>query len=223
LWFDDTTGTTFVYVSSSWVEIGPTIVDDVLQRIAARGDLVIATSANSADRLPIGDDGYMLIADSSTNEGARWSIAPTIVDYVVQRIAARGDLIVATSANEADRLGVGDDGDFLIADSASPTGLRWSIGPTLVNHVLQLIAARGDLIIGTSATSAARLPVGNDGEILVVDSAEPSGVRWAAASQGPQGATGPQGAVGSGTADTVSFVASDPLTETNVQDRKSVV
>ncbi len=41
-----------------------------------------------------------------------------------------------------------------------------------------LIDAKGDLIVGTAADTADNLPVGTDGQVLVADSAEASGVKW---------------------------------------------
>ena len=43
-----------------------------------------------------------------------------------------------------------------------------------------LIDAKGDVIVGTAADTAARLGVGADGQVLTADSAETSGVKWAA-------------------------------------------
>ena len=43
-----------------------------------------------------------------------------------------------------------------------------------------LIDAKGDVIVGTAADTAARLAVGADGQVLTADSAETSGVKWAA-------------------------------------------
>ena len=45
-----------------------------------------------------------------------------------------------------------------------------------------LIDAKGDVIVGTAADTAARLGVGSDGQVLTADSAQASGVKWAAAS-----------------------------------------
>ena len=45
----------------------------------------------------------------------------------------------------------------------------------------QLVDAKGDLIVATAADAVARLPVGTNGHILTADSAEATGVKWAAA------------------------------------------
>lgn len=47
-----------------------------------------------------------------------------------------------------------------------------------------IIDAKGDLIVGSAADTPARLAVGTNGQILVADSAEATGIKWAAASGG---------------------------------------
>ena len=52
-----------------------------------------------------------------------------------------------------------------------------------------LIDAKGDLIVGTANDTAARLGVGSNGQVLTADSAETSGVKWAAPAGGGRPAT----------------------------------
>jgi hypothetical protein len=99
--------------------ISPTLFD-------AKGDLIIATAADTPARLGIGADGQVLTADSNVAAGAKWAtpsgggggISPTLLD-------AKGDLIVASANDTPARLGIGANGTFLKADSAQATGVKW--------------------------------------------------------------------------------------------------
>lgn len=57
-----------------------------------------------------------------------------------------------------------------------------STAAELIN--VDLIDAKGDLLAGTANNTIARVAVGTNGHILVADSAETAGVKWAAAPEG---------------------------------------
>ena len=59
----------------------------------------------------------------------------------------------------------------------SKIGSASAINPTIVD-------AKGDLLVGSAADTVARLAVGTNGYTLVADSAETTGLKWAAASSG---------------------------------------
>lgn len=86
----------------------------------------------------------------------------------------KGDIAVGSAADAAGRLGVGSNGQVLIADSAQALGVKWGLSPAL-----DVIQAKGDMLIGSAADAAGRLPVGTDGYFLQTDSAETLGVKWA--------------------------------------------
>ena len=51
-------------------EIQKTLID-------AKGDLIVGSAADTAARLAVGTDGYMLYADSTATNGVKWAAAPS--------------------------------------------------------------------------------------------------------------------------------------------------
>lgn len=112
------------------------------------------------------------------------TLETTPTDHLADHIAlhqrhniydAKGDLVVGAGPDDVIRLGVGLDGQVLMADSSVGGGIRWVNDPSL-----QLLDAKGDLIVATGDNVAIRLPRGANGDMLVTDSATTSGLRWAA-------------------------------------------
>jgi hypothetical protein len=98
---------------------------------------------------------------------------------------AKGDLAVGTGANAAARLAAGTNGYVLSADSAEATGLKWIAAPTGGDVATDTLwDAKGDLVVGTGANAAARLPAGTNGYVLSADSAEATGLKWIVAPSG---------------------------------------
>jgi len=69
------------------------------------------------------------------------------------------------------------------ATSATSAATSASLAATIVASAVSgtLIDAKGDLLVGTANDTVARLPVGTNGYLLTADSAEASGIKWAAA------------------------------------------
>jgi hypothetical protein len=65
--------------------------------------------------------------------GGGTSGAVTITNSMATEIAAKGDLIVGTGSATFDNLTVGSNGETLVADSSTSTGLKWapSFGSTI--------------------------------------------------------------------------------------------
>jgi hypothetical protein len=55
---------------------------------------------------------------------------------------------------------------------------------TITNSMATAIDAKGDLVVGTGADTFSRLAVGTNGHTLVADSAETTGLKWAAPASG---------------------------------------
>lgn len=126
LWFKEDTGQTFVFYDSEWMEIGPPVVDSVLQRISAKGDIIVATSGNTVATLPVGTNDYFLVADSSQATGLNWKDLAETAAILKTAVDAKGDLLVGTASDTISRLAVGSNNSLLVAASGEATGLSWS-------------------------------------------------------------------------------------------------
>jgi hypothetical protein len=140
----------------------------------AKGDMVVATAADTPAKLTVGSDGQILIADSSTPEGVAWATDPT-----TDIVTTKGDMLVATGPDTLVRLPVGSDNQVLVADSTQTEGVKWSseTDPNSINK--SIIDAKGDIVVGTADDTPARLGVGSDGQVLTANSATSEGVAWA--------------------------------------------
>jgi hypothetical protein len=90
---------------------------------------------------------------------------------------AKGDLVAGTGANTAAKVTVGANGYVLTANSAISTGVEWA-APAAGLATDSLWDAKGDIVAGTGANTAAKVTVGTDGYILMADSGETAGVAW---------------------------------------------
>jgi hypothetical protein len=88
---------------------------------------------------------------------------------------AKGDILVATSADTPGKLTLGTNETRLVVDSGQTTGLKYVADTT--NYA---IAAKGDLLVGTAADTLAALTVGANGTTLVADSGETTGLKYVA-------------------------------------------
>ena len=61
---------------------------------------------------------------------------PTVTNSMATEITAKGDLIVGTGSATFDNLAAGSNGDTLVADSSTSTGLRYTAGTVQANPVL---------------------------------------------------------------------------------------
>jgi hypothetical protein len=128
------------------------LVKDGATAIEALGDSIDASLVD----LKGGTSGQVLSKNSNTDMDFVWvtsddanAIQNTIVD-------AKGDLITATAADTPARLAVGNNGETLVADSSTSTGLRYTAGNPIPNPVLNSsfqIAQRGTSFATGSVTS----------------------------------------------------------------------
>ena len=108
-------------------------------------------------------------------------IMPTSTDLVTDLPADFEVFGQAVDTDLADLLG-GTTGQVLSKTSATDLAFTW-IDSDDTNAIQNAIVdAKGDLIGATAADTPARLAVGTDGYVLTADSAEATGLKWAAAS-----------------------------------------
>lgn len=86
--------------------------------------------------------------------------------------------VVDTSASTTKKISMSDVAEFVVATSSFTSALGTPIDETLID-------AKGDLVVGSAADTAVRLAVGANDYVLTADSAEASGVKWAAVPASP--------------------------------------
>jgi len=91
----------------------------------------------------------------------------------------KGDLIAGTGSGTLARVGVGSNGQALIANSAVSTGVNWAAPVDATKIPLSTVTTKGDLIVATGSGVVVRQGVGNNGQVLTADSTQADGVKWA--------------------------------------------
>lgn len=97
--------------------------------------------------------------DTTTDSATRLALTPTERTQVaaalpVTIVDAKGDLIVGTANDTAARLAVGTDGQGLVADSASPGGVKWDVRGATAQDEGVALTRRGILnFVGAGVTA----------------------------------------------------------------------
>ena len=60
-----------------------TITNSMATEITAKGDLIVGTGNATFDNLPVGTNGYALVADSSTSTGLKWAAATADTSFTL--------------------------------------------------------------------------------------------------------------------------------------------
>jgi hypothetical protein len=150
-----------------------TNVGGLTDPMTTRGDVIVRNSSNVTARLGIGAAGKILSSDGTD---VSWGNGP---------MTTQDDLIIGGASGVPSRLAKGTDGQVLTVDPTTHH-LVWATPSAGSGDVATdtIWDAKGDLAGGTGANTAARLPVGSNGQVLTADSGETTGMKWAAAGGG---------------------------------------
>ncbi len=131
-----------------------------------KGDLAVATGANTAAALTAGTNGDVLTVDSGEVTGLKW-VAPATGATTLDGLS------------DVDTTGVSD-GDVLAYDVGSGDWLP--VAPATSGSVATdaIWDTKGDLAVATAADTAAKLPAATNGYILTTASGETTGLKWVA-------------------------------------------
>lgn len=138
------------------------------------GDVLTAAAANGY----LASQVVMVFASSAARTSAIASPQEGMLSYLK-------DTNAVEAYDGAAWISVGSTGDITgVTAGTGISGGGTSGTVTVTNSMATAIDAKGDLIAGTGADAFSRLAVGANGTILTADSAEATGIKWAAAASG---------------------------------------
>ena len=156
-----------------------------------KGDL-LARSASAIARVALGADGFILTADSSQALGVKWAAAPATGVPTSRNIntgvglSGGGPLtadltlagVVFGASGGSHKSGdVPDPGATAQATRYLREDATWSIPSGTGGGMTDPTTTKGDLIV-RGAAAVTRLGVGTDGQALVADSTQATGIKW---------------------------------------------
>jgi hypothetical protein len=114
--------------------------------LTTKGDIYVYGTSDT--RLPVGANGYTIVADSSTSTGLKWAVDP-----VADVVTTAGDILYATAADTITRLGIGTAGQVLKVNSGA-TAPEWG-------------AASAGGFVGCKVTKSATQTCPNDTDVVI--------------------------------------------------------
>ena len=156
-----------------------------------------ANGTNGADGVGVptgGTTGQLLAKHSGTDYDTEWvtGVSASRSISTTSPLSGGGDLSTNRTLSIADA-STSVKGAVQLTDSTASTSTTTAATPNSVKSAYDLangaiakslVDAKGDLLAGTADNTVARLPVGTNGQVLMADSGEAPGVKWADAASG---------------------------------------
>lgn len=172
--------------------------------VYANGEKLITVPAGQKIAVGVYGEGFALVKqgvggdknpkvfqqiDNLKNDGAVYGSFSSTRDTVVLIQADCDDVEYAVAVNPTlQRVLLSSDGQSLVSGDGTIIEIGGGGGSVAADTIWD---AKGDLAGGTGANTAARLPIGADTYVLTADSAEATGMKWAAPSGGGVTVLGP--------------------------------
>ena len=185
IWPLTTKGGLMTYNGTSVVQLTPGSNGQLLASESAQADGLewITIPTYSGDGTTISSSAPF----SSLQHGDGTSITSSSPFSVIWPLTTKGDILVSNGTTSV-RFPVGTNGQVLTAESGQPDGIQWvstatysGDGTTITTSspfsAIYPLTTKGDLF--TFGSSAARLPVGSNTQVLTADSTQTDGVKWA--------------------------------------------
>jgi hypothetical protein len=137
--------------------------------VDAKGDIIVATAADTPARLAVGTNGQVLKANSATATGLEWSADSA---GMTNPMTTTGDTIYSSSGSTPARLGIGTTGQVLTVAGGVPSWATPAGGGGKVLQVVSASTSSSTTIATTTLTdtgiTATITPTSSASKILVI-------------------------------------------------------